>query len=457
MAACSLLLIAASKPADAAFPGENGRFLYCEESYRDNSCEMFSSNPDGSGRTQLTHLDMYGVAGARDPEASPDGKRIAFTRGAYTDPGWSTYDVGVYVMNADGTGLEEVAADPASDREPAWSPDGEEIAFVSDRDAPVDANHADSYDVYVANADGAGEARRITDRRGNESGLAWSPDSSKLLYVSAADTPNFPNPERDEEIHAMNPDGSGATRLTNNSAPDSAPDWAPDGNKIAFGSLRDGENAIYTMDPDGSEQAKISYELPCVDYPEYFDYCSGDGLPVWSPDGAKIAFVRFGSSEGLDYGSVYIVNPDGSGLSQSGVGFAFGYSLDWAPAVADSSGCTIRGTSGPDELVGTQGDDVVCGFRGRDTVRGLGGDDTLLGNVGVDVIYGGEGDDTLRGGNGADRIAGGGGHDLHDGGLHDDRLDARDGVGGNDILVGSKGEDTCLADAGDRIGRSCEE
>jgi Tol biopolymer transport system component len=242
------------------------------------------------------------------------------------------YTVDIHVMNADGSGLREVADDPALDRDPAWSPDGSKIAFVSNRDAPVDATYANSYDIYVTNADGTGEPIRITNQPGNESDPNWSPDGSKLLYVSTADTPAFPNPGGDAEIYAMNPDGTGVSRLTDNTAFDSTPDWSPDGKGIALSSNRDGKRAIYKMNADGSGQTKIDYQAPCIDSQDPdLPRCMGDGYPVWSPDGTKIAFLRSIRDWGQYYDVFSNMNPDGTGLSrtniyQEGVG-----GFDWAP------------------------------------------------------------------------------------------------------------------------------
>ena len=79
------------------------------------------------------------------------------------------------------------------------------------------------------------------------------------------------------EIYVMNADGSGLTRLTNNSAHDYEPAWSPDGAKITFYSDRDGNYDIYVI--DGSGLANLT------------NNSSKDRYPAWSPDGAKIAFT----------------------------------------------------------------------------------------------------------------------------------------------------------------------
>ena len=280
---------------------------------------------------------LYGVEGDTDPESSPDGQKIAFSRATYTyrDIGGTTeeiYTVDIHVMNADGSGLREVADDPALDRDPAWSPDGSKIAFVSNRDAPVDATYANSYDIYVTNADGTGEPIRITNQPGNESDPNWSPDGSKLLYVSTADTPAFPNPGGDAEIYAMNPDGTGVSRLTDNTAFDSTPDWSPDGKGIALSSNRDGKRAIYKMNADGSGQTKIDYQAHCIDSQDPdLPRCMGDGYPVWSPDGTKIAFLRSIRDWGQYYDVFSNMNPDGTGLSRTNIYREGVGGFDWAP------------------------------------------------------------------------------------------------------------------------------
>jgi Tol biopolymer transport system component len=337
VAALLALLVTVSatqKPAQAAFPGENGKFLYCGEVDLDAPCQIFSKNPDGSDGMQLTSLplDLY-TRGDTDPESSPDGSKIAFSRATYEyrDVGGGAteeiYTQDIYVMNADGSGLREIADDPALDREPVWSPDGSKIAFT--RGTFGDAN---SYDIYIANAAGTREAIRITDQPGNESDPNWSPDGSKLLYVSTADTPTFPNPGGDAEIYVMNPDGTGISRLTDNTANDSTPDWSPDGKEIVFDSNRDGKRAIYKMNADGSGQAKVEYQLPCVYDPDPdAGGCVGHSAPVWSPDGTKIAFLVNIYSSGYSWALVYTMNPDGTGVSEVPYASFTGLTFDWAP------------------------------------------------------------------------------------------------------------------------------
>ena len=78
---------------------------------------------------------------------------------------------------------------------------------------------------------------------------AWSPDGTKIAFVSDRDG--------DTEIYVMNADGSHPTNLTNTSAEDRTPAWSPDGTKIAFVSSRDGSAGIYVMNADGSNPTRL--------------------------------------------------------------------------------------------------------------------------------------------------------------------------------------------------------
>jgi TolB protein len=96
---------------------------------------------DGSRLRKLT--PKVGEA-YRDPAWSPDGRKIAFVSDR-------TGNSEVYVMNADGTGQRNLTRNPAFDADPTWSPDARKIAFASNRDG--------KYGVYVMNADGSGQRR----------------------------------------------------------------------------------------------------------------------------------------------------------------------------------------------------------------------------------------------------------------------------------------------------------
>src|SRR4051794_35868499 len=129
------------------------------------------------------------------------------------------------------------------------------IAFASDRDGNLE--------IYAMDTDGGGLVR-LTENSAEDFSPAWSPDGLRLAFVS--------NRDGNSEIYVMNADGTAQTRLTNNTADDLSPAWSPDGTKIAFSSRRDGNDEIYLMNPDGSGQQNLT------------NNAGDDTQPSFSPD-----------------------------------------------------------------------------------------------------------------------------------------------------------------------------
>jgi Tol biopolymer transport system component len=157
------------------------------------------------------------------------------------------------------------------------------------------------------NADGSGQTRLTNNTREDER-PAWSPDGTKLAFASDRDG-NY-------EIYVMNADGSGQTRLTDNPHADIEPAWSPDGTKLSFVSARDGIHEIYVMNPDGSGQTRLT------------NNAADDVNPAWSPDGTKIAFAsnRHGGAH-----EIYVMNADGSGPIRLTNNTSFDLRPAWSP------------------------------------------------------------------------------------------------------------------------------
>ncbi len=96
------------------------------------------------------------------------------------------------------------------------------IAFGSNRSTPRNE------DIYVMNPDGSGE-RQLTDQPGHDSGPAWSPDGQKIAFYSRRLVSGKPN----TDVYVMDTAGSTVQRLTRSSAYDFDPAWSPDGRQIA--------------------------------------------------------------------------------------------------------------------------------------------------------------------------------------------------------------------------------
>ena len=149
----------------------------------------------------------------------------------------------IYVVDPDATGSARLTNDPATDTDPAWSPEGRRITFTTTRNG--------NDDIYLMSADGTGQVQ-LTSSPGRDSNSTWSPGGRNIAFVSTRDG--------DAEIFVMNEDGTGQSQLTSNDVPDATPAWSPDGTRIAFRSERDGNSEIYVMRVDGSDAVRLTDE-----------------------------------------------------------------------------------------------------------------------------------------------------------------------------------------------------
>ncbi|MGH9935022.1 MAG: DUF5050 domain-containing protein, partial [Blastocatellia bacterium] len=122
---------------------------------------------------------------------------------------------------------------------------------------------------------------------------AHSPDGKQIVFAS--------NRHGDNEIFVMNADGSNQRRLTASPGRDAHPQFSPDGKKIAFQSPRDGSDTnLYVMNADGSQQVKITHHKGFA------------GVPCWSPDGKQILYQWRDDTTNDKRWHIYLINADGS-------------------------------------------------------------------------------------------------------------------------------------------------
>ncbi len=163
-------------------------------------------------------------------------------------------------MLANGNAPRRLTNDPGIDQAPAWSPDGQQIVFMSDR-----ANK--EFDIFRMNADGSGLERLTTS--GANGFPQYSPDGSQLALDVGHD------------VYVMSLSTRGLRRITHDPANGMHPTWSPDGRRLAFMSWRNGRSEIFTARVDGTEPQAV------VTMP------TGGAIdPRWSPDGLRIAFVH---------------------------------------------------------------------------------------------------------------------------------------------------------------------
>ena len=215
-------------------------------------------NSDWDNEHQIT--DMGAGRMAWNPSLSLDGNKIAFEAHRSDLPSANSIDV----INIDSSGQTTVITQSPQTTVtgPAFSPDGQKIAFTS--------TFPGNYEIYVIDIDGSNLVNLTNTPTWYEEAPSWSPDGERITFGSSRDG--------NAEIYIMDADGSNTIRLTNDSASDWNPVWSPDGVKIAYTSSQDGHAQIYVMNADGSNQVNIS------------NNSESDSGPSWSTDGTKIAF-----------------------------------------------------------------------------------------------------------------------------------------------------------------------
>jgi serine/threonine protein kinase/Tol biopolymer transport system component len=169
----------------------------------------------------------------------------------------------LFLVKEDGSGLRKLTDHPANNTDPAWSPDGLRIAFVSDRTGRKE--------IHLMDADGK-NVKQLTDVAGDNRLPSWSPDGEHISFAS--------NRDGNAEIYVLGIHSAVQTNLTRNPAWDTNPAWSPDGGRFAFDSDRRSPKQfrVYVMDKDGKNVRDVSG----ADNPHL------GPTPAWSPDGKRI-------------------------------------------------------------------------------------------------------------------------------------------------------------------------
>jgi len=168
-------------------------------------------------------------------------RRIAFIHDTAT--GFIPSLLELQSMNADGSVLRTLTPDNFTVKEYEWSPDGSRIALIGDYDFGLGV----SYGLYVMNADGSGLDSLRSDAVG---GLRWSPDGSTILYSTSA---------LSAALATVRPDGTGFRQLAAMSGASLLnPEWSPDGRQIAFVRQTSSCDQLWVMDADGSHQQRLT-------------------------------------------------------------------------------------------------------------------------------------------------------------------------------------------------------
>jgi TolB protein len=208
-------------------------------------------NSDGSGQKKL----YDGMAWEGDPVFNEDGSKIYFA--AESKKAFSARYISIHVMNDDGNDGVKLTEN-ADSRNPAVSPDGNRLVYVS--------RASGNYDIWTMSPNGS-DNERLTDAQGDESSPSWSPDGNTIVYSAMGD------------IFTIGVNDVRPEQLTSDTYNNIEPVYSPDGNSIVYTSNIGGDYDLWILSADGSSHLKLTSDP------------SDEKAPSWSPDGSKIAYT----------------------------------------------------------------------------------------------------------------------------------------------------------------------
>ncbi|HEX6271201.1 MAG TPA: protein kinase [Anaerolineales bacterium] len=290
-------------PASTSMGGGTGQIVFA--SARSGMPQLYLSNADGTALTQLTSIDN----GACQPSWSPAGSQLVFTspcqrRGEFFETAYR--ESSLYLINADGTGLKALTTVPGSDFDPAWSPDGDRIAFTSVREGYKQ--------IYVLDVSSLAITRLTNTSPDIESSQpSWSPDGNLITYtvkrVGAY------------QVWIMTDTGQENVQLARSGQAlwDFSPAWSRDGN-IFFSQRRKDPTRPWLMKMTYGESelepTRLNFPTPIQDV-------------EFSPDGVWLVFEGRDNSTGN--WDIYFMTVAGSGRTRLTNDPALDFDPAWRP------------------------------------------------------------------------------------------------------------------------------
>jgi len=286
-------------------------------------------------KRRITAEDLYNLRVINEAEISPDGKHVVYTVQRVDEETEKKY-ANLWVVPTDGGSPRQFTVGDHVDSKPRWSPDGQRVAFLSNREDEKQPQ------IYVIPF-GGGEACRVTDMKGEFGSLAWSPDGDRFLCQFRKKDQEAIEREQDEQKKELGvvsrhvtrvfykfdgmgylPDerwqvwvidaesGEGRQITEGDVSHKMEPSWSPDGKEVVYVSnyaddpdLEPDLVDLYIVSAEGGEPRKVGTPVG----PKRF--------PVFSPEGDAIAYLgKDGENEWWRNLSLWVVPADGEGAAR---------------------------------------------------------------------------------------------------------------------------------------------